>query len=415
MRAEVQGDADMKRLMSSGCLMMLFLLLTPLPARAEITVTVINGSPLEINYLYLDSGEGAMGSSMNLVPGNRINMNDGNASVLSNLKVFAGTKCYVFEAMNLPGPKQVLRFVLHDDGVPALVPDGESPSAGGESFDVEAGPIWDNDHARKRCPEVLAAWMEANPGKEAEWTGNWATTAAGEMSVCNLRIRDDSSSGPAQSSGGVTGKSVPLVPEGTEPADLAQVLAARTVADLRPMNITEASAANKFFTNEFFLPVKFAETAWLARISPDDDEVFSGKNVDDCSIKRIELRAGLDDQGLANTILALSSTGYRPWFAYVKEGEKMDVTDSVRFWDNADTPKQSDAEAVMAESCSSVFSETDPTILEGIYISAKSWDNALKGENPAAPAMRLHVASGRNVSLIWMADGSALIEAGRDE
>ena len=92
------------------------------------------------------------------------------------------------------------------------------------------------------------------------------------------------------------------------------------------------------------------------------------------------VRAGLDDQGLANTILALSSTGYRPWFAYVKEGEKMDVTDSVRFWDNADTPKQSDAEAVMAESCSSVFSETDPTILEGIYISAKSWTMPLKGK-----------------------------------
>ena len=38
--------------------MMFFLLLTPLPARAEMTVTIVNGSSLEINYLYLDSGEG---------------------------------------------------------------------------------------------------------------------------------------------------------------------------------------------------------------------------------------------------------------------------------------------------------------------------------------------------------------------
>ena len=75
------------------------LLLTPLPARAEITVTIINGSPLEINYLYLESGEGGMGSSMNLVPGNRINMNDGNASVLRKLTVFAGTGSYVYNGL----------------------------------------------------------------------------------------------------------------------------------------------------------------------------------------------------------------------------------------------------------------------------------------------------------------------------
>lgn len=396
--------------------MVFFLLLTLLPVRAEITMTIINGSPLEINYLYLESGEGGMGSSMNLVPGNRINMNDGNASVLRKLTVFAGTESYVFEAMNLPGPNYVMRFVLRDDGVPALVPEGVAqPAARGASFDVEAGPIWDNDHAQKRCPEVLAAWMEANPGEEAEWTGNWLTTVEGKMSVCNLRLRKDSSRGETQTSGGITGKAEPLVPEGTAPVDLAQVLAARTVADLRPMNISEASLANKFFTNEFFLPVNFAGTTWLARISPDNDEVFFGKNVDDCSIRKIELYANPNGQVLADTIVALSSTGYRPWFAYVKEGEKMDITDAVRFWNNADTPGQADTEAVMAESCAEVFNGSDPTILEGIYISAKHWDDAVKGENPAAPAMRLHVASGKNVSLIWMSDGSPLIEASRSE
>lgn len=392
------------------------LLLTPLPARAEITVTIINGSPLEINYLYLESGEGGMGSSMNLVPRNRINMNDGNASVLRKLTVFAGTGSYVFEAMNLPGPNQVLRFVLRDGGIPALVPEGEAqPSARGESFDVEAGPIWDNDHAQRRCPEVLAAWMEANPGEEAEWTGSWATTVEGKMSVCNLRIRKDSSGGETQTSGGITGKAVPLIPEGAAPADLTQVLAARTVADLRAANIMEASPANKFFTNEFFLPVKFAGTTWLARISPDHDEVFFGKNVDDCSIRKIEFYANPSGKVLADTIVSLSSAGYRPWFAYVKTGEKMDIADAVRFWNNADTPGQADAEAVMAESCAEVFNGADPAILEGIYISAKYWDDAVKGENPAAPAMRLHVASGKNLSLIWMSDGSPLIEAGRGE
>ena len=395
--------------------MIFFLLLTPLPARAEITVTIINGSPLEINYLYLESGEGGMGSSMNLVPGNRINMNDGNASVLRKLTVFAGTESYVFEAMNLPGPNQVLRFVLRDGGIPALVPEGEAqPSARGASFDVEAGPIWDNDHAQRRCPEVLAAWMEANPGEEAEWTGNWSTTVEGKMSVCNLRLRKDSSGGETQTSGGITGKAVPLLPEGAAPADLTQVLAARTVADLRAANITEASPANKFFTNEFFLPVTFAGTTWLARISPDNDEVFFGKNVDDCYQ---EDRALHDPQrtGAGGYHCLFVLHRLPPLVCLCEDRGKDDIADAVRFWNNADTPGQADAEAVMAESCSEVFNGSDPAILEGIYISAKYWDDAIKGENPAAPAMRLHVASGKNLSLIWMSDGSPLIEAGRGE
>ena len=371
----------MKRFTSFGCLMMFFLLLTPLPARAEMTVTIVNGSSLEINYLYLDSGEGGMGSSMSLVPGNRINMNDGNASILKGLTVFAGTKRYVFESMSLPGPKQVLRFVLHDDGVPALFPEGESQSsAQGESFDVETGPIW-------------------------------TTTVEGETSVCNLRLRNASSKVSALSSGSITGKSIPLIPEGTVPVDLAQVLAAHTMADLRPMNITEASYP---FAGEFFLPVNFAETTWLARIIPENSGEFFGKNVDECPISSIVFHTAIDDEGLKNIILALSSVGYRPWFAYVKNGEKMNITDAIHFWDNADTPTQSDAEETMAESCVTVFSETDPIILEGIYISAKCWDEAVKGENPVAPVMRLHVTSNKNLSLVWMADGSTLIEASRE-
>lgn len=64
-------------------------------------------------------------------------MNDGNASVLRKLTVFAGTESYVFEAMNLPGPNQVLRFVLRDGGIPALAPEGEAqPSARGESVPI---------------------------------------------------------------------------------------------------------------------------------------------------------------------------------------------------------------------------------------------------------------------------------------
>lgn len=64
------------------------------------------------------------------------------------------------------------------------------PANEGVAIDVEAGPIWDNDHARKRCPELLAEWLKANPDKDAVWTGNWTTTIRGEMSVCNFRVRN---------------------------------------------------------------------------------------------------------------------------------------------------------------------------------------------------------------------------------
>ncbi len=50
-------------------------------------------------------------------------------------------------------------------------------------FELEAGPIWNQEHARERCPEVAAEWSEAN-GREARWTGKWGTTVEGEMSVC---------------------------------------------------------------------------------------------------------------------------------------------------------------------------------------------------------------------------------------
>lgn len=52
------------------------------------------------------------------------------------------------------------------------------------TFDIEAGPIWSDEHARLRCPEAVARWNAANAG-QARWTGHWTTTVPNEMSVCN--------------------------------------------------------------------------------------------------------------------------------------------------------------------------------------------------------------------------------------
>ncbi|MEH1848040.1 MAG: mannan-binding lectin [Nostoc sp.] len=44
---------------------------------------------------------------------------------------------------------------------------------------VEAGPIWNNDDAKVKCPAVAAA-------VGGRWDGNWVTTVPGQMSVCNI-------------------------------------------------------------------------------------------------------------------------------------------------------------------------------------------------------------------------------------
>jgi hypothetical protein len=49
------------------------------------------------------------------------------------------------------------------------------------TISVEAGPIWSQSDAQKKCPEVA----ERNGGT---WNGQWRTTVPGRMSVCELRL-----------------------------------------------------------------------------------------------------------------------------------------------------------------------------------------------------------------------------------
>ncbi len=49
-------------------------------------------------------------------------------------------------------------------------------------IEVEAGPIWSQADAERKCPEVA----KANGGA---WTGQWRTTVPGRMSVCGLKVQ----------------------------------------------------------------------------------------------------------------------------------------------------------------------------------------------------------------------------------
>lgn len=44
---------------------------------------------------------------------------------------------------------------------------------------MNAGPIWNQADAGKKCPVVAAT-------HQAKWTGQWWTTVQGKMSVCEL-------------------------------------------------------------------------------------------------------------------------------------------------------------------------------------------------------------------------------------
>ena len=53
-----------------------------------------------------------------------------------------------------------------------------------KNYTVEAGPIWSNKHAQKRCPAVC-------PSVRSRWTGHWWTTVWGRMSVCQCQEEEN--------------------------------------------------------------------------------------------------------------------------------------------------------------------------------------------------------------------------------
>ncbi len=56
-----------------------------------------------------------------------------------------------------------------------------APAPASRTRDVNAGPIWNQQDARRKCPAVAAS-------QGGEWTGQWRTTVQGKMSVCEIRF-----------------------------------------------------------------------------------------------------------------------------------------------------------------------------------------------------------------------------------
>ncbi|WP_166486181.1 mannan-binding lectin [Jannaschia sp. CCS1] len=54
-----------------------------------------------------------------------------------------------------------------------------SAASAQQAFD--AGPIWDQNHANQVCPAVAAS-------HGGTWTGHWWTTVPNQMSVCQVQV-----------------------------------------------------------------------------------------------------------------------------------------------------------------------------------------------------------------------------------
>lgn len=73
-------------------------------------------------------------------------------------------------------------FVKYD---PPVWRDTIALPAVNSSWDVNAGPIWNNDDAKAKCPGVC---QNASGGT---WNNNWTTTVPGQMSVCGCSYQGD--------------------------------------------------------------------------------------------------------------------------------------------------------------------------------------------------------------------------------
>ena len=47
--------------------------------------------------------------------------------------------------------------------------------------EANAGPIWDQAHANRKCPLIAK-------NNKGQWTGNWRKVGANNMSVCQIRV-----------------------------------------------------------------------------------------------------------------------------------------------------------------------------------------------------------------------------------
>lgn len=402
--------------LSTAFLACCLLLLAADPALAELKVTFVNRTDFEIQAVSMQGDGGGMSSTIRVVPGNFCVFTDGNSSELREVHIDAGLMLFTFTDMAaLAGnASPTLELTFDADNRPHLTlvdkpghSDGEG-AAGSLSLDLPAGPIWNNDHAKERCPQVLEEWLTANPGREAEWTGNWVTVTQGEMSVCSITIRGEHSTLPADavpSLINVVGTATLFAdPANPAKADFAAVIRAGSMGELRAMGAHDA----QLWDSQVFLPAVFAGKTWAVFVEPD--EGFSREDAVKPGVCMLRTYTG-GEQGLARLMQSLAKEGYRPWFAQHTAGENMDTQAMIKFWEE-DLSAQ-DAWEQVADAATDINQGGSAAAVDAILLADEGYARVAAGEDAAIPGLRLRVSNAAVVILQYMPDISSLISMTR--
>ncbi|MDL2307627.1 mannan-binding lectin [Desulfovibrio sp. OttesenSCG-928-C06] len=390
------------------------LLLTASPALAELEVKFINRTGFEIQAINIKGDGGGMGFTIRVVPDNFCIFADGNSSQLQEVTIDVGLMLLTFTDMSaLEGnSKPILELSYGEDGLPrlTLVDNPDAPDSGsvqkGESFDLPAGPIWSNDHAAKRCPEVLEKWLAENPGSQAEWNGNWLTTEPGEMSVCGITLLEGGTA-PSSASGASFAGTETVLADPADPTNtsFSAVLAAENLGEIRAMGAQDFP----LWSSQVYLPASFAGKTWAVLV--ESQESFSRNDADKpgaCSLRTYTI--GIDD--LTQFLQTLAQIGYRPWFFQLSTGEDMETEHMTQIW-KEDLSREK-AWNEVADVCMTVNQNNDPAAVDIVLLNSNGYDLAEEGQNPELPGFRMRVSNANVIVLQYLPDVSELISMTRD-
>ncbi|MFU2208246.1 hypothetical protein [Solidesulfovibrio sp. C21] len=293
----------------------------------------------------------------------------------------------------------------------------------GMEFTQEAGPIWNNVHAKKRCPEVLAEWMQINPGKDAAWTGHWWTTRENEMSVCVLRLApsaeapqklqtlEDYGDGAVR----VAGRFTPLLARNESGGvPFTDLLAAKTMADIRTLAGLETAGDEDDPNNRehaLTLKARFSGSVWLASIHPnnDDYDMFTGYHEDKVRPGRIFMRAYAENEAREKVIDGLRDKGWHPWALQSQSGPGMNDERSYKYCEAA--PDAQEAWALVMKEYSG--SDPRPYYTRTLFLPNEGYEAAVANGKSQAPGFLFQTGNSIVMTMEYVLDADVYVGLSR--
>ena len=402
----------------------------PVPAFAVpgdggmVRVNFVNLTPFEVRNVSLygsspDGGRSFTRSSVRVPPGARGAVHAGPAATRAGIFLDMGVMLFTFTDVPLPVNRAerasragiTLEVSLDANDRPYLTRREAPPERVPPEFLLEAGPIWNNDHAKKRCPEVLREWLRAFPERKARWTGHWWTTVPSEMSVCAMLREDgtaeDTRAAPPGGETRIAGKAALFV--GREPDTgrvvlIDELLNADTMAGIRALGAVESPVRR----NELFLTVRFGGRTWAAFVAPGDEPGNTARARGNARPGVISMRCWNPDGGMS-CLDALRDRGYIPRFLHV-ETENAAFTAKTPPLPEDSLDGKGDWEQVVAE-YRSLWAELEngtPKTVDCILFSERRFPIAEGTRKSEKPGFVLQAANSPTLVLVYYPGGTLL-------